>query len=210
MAHLWVEVYFIGIGWVTFDPSPADAQAAALGRNQLLRFLSRQALVAKMLWYRNVVSFDSGAQVAVLRNLRGGFFGFGENLFNWGAQRTSRFRAGPAFAALLALLIMASAITAGLVGWARATASNGYALTGDQARAVKLYRRLLRKLERAGIKCKGLAAEEIQAEVGEKRPAVLAGASAILLTYNQVRFGGRPLPPQPYRDLAKRLRQLSV
>jgi len=210
MAHLWVEVYFMGVGWVTFDPSPADAEVAALGRNRLLRFISRQMLVAKMLWYRNVVSFNSGAQVAALRNLRGGFFGFGENLFNWGAQRTSQFRAGPAFVVLLALLLLISAITAGLVGWVRATAPGGYALTGDQARAVRLYRRLLRKLERAGIRCKGLAAEEIETAVGTSRPSALAGASAILLTYNEVRFGGRPLPPQPYRNLAKSLRQIKL
>jgi protein-glutamine gamma-glutamyltransferase len=28
-AHSWVEVYFNGIGWVTFDPTPADAPAEA-------------------------------------------------------------------------------------------------------------------------------------------------------------------------------------
>ncbi|MCX5770957.1 MAG: transglutaminaseTgpA domain-containing protein [Candidatus Hydrogenedentes bacterium] len=210
MAHLWVEVYFIGVGWVTFDPSPADAQVTALSRNRLLRFLSRQALVAKMLWYRNVISFDSGAQITALRTLRTGFFSLRGNLFDWGAERTSRFRPGPAFAALLVLLVLASAITAGLVGWARATASGGYALTADQARAVTLYRRLLRKLERAGIKCKGLAAEEIQDAVHTSRPAALPGAAHILLTYNEVRFGGRPLPPQPYHDLAKRLRQIEL
>ena len=209
MAHLWVEVYFIGVGWVTFDPSPADAQVAALGRNRLLRFLSRQALVAKMLWYRNVVSFNSGAQIAVLRNLRTGFFGLRESLFNWGSQWTSQFRAGPAFATLLALLLLVSAITAGLIGWARATAPNRYALTDDQARAVRLYQRLLRKLERAGIKCKGLAAEEIEAAVGTNRPGALAGASAILLAYNEVRFGGRTLAHQPCRDLAKRMKQIN-
>jgi transglutaminase-like putative cysteine protease len=28
-AHSWVEVYFVGIGWVAFDPTPAAAPAAA-------------------------------------------------------------------------------------------------------------------------------------------------------------------------------------
>src|ERR687898_1358177 len=28
-AHSWVEVYFNGIGWVTFDPTPAAAPAEA-------------------------------------------------------------------------------------------------------------------------------------------------------------------------------------
>ena len=30
-AHSWVEVYFRGIGWVTFDPTPAAAPAASQG-----------------------------------------------------------------------------------------------------------------------------------------------------------------------------------
>jgi transglutaminase-like putative cysteine protease len=30
-AHSWVEVYFRGIGWVTFDPTPASAPAASQG-----------------------------------------------------------------------------------------------------------------------------------------------------------------------------------
>ncbi len=32
-AHSWVEVYFRGIGWVTFDPTPADAPAASRTQN---------------------------------------------------------------------------------------------------------------------------------------------------------------------------------
>jgi hypothetical protein len=210
MAHLWVEVYFIGVGWATFDPSPADAQSAALGRNPLLRFLSRQLLVAKMLWYRNVVSFNSGAQIAALRNVRTGVWGLKEGLFNWGSQQTPQFKPGPAFAALLMLLLLASAVAAGLVRWTRAAAHVRYPLTRDQGRAVRLYRRLLRKLERAGIKCKGLAAEEIQAALAATRPAALAGASTLLFAYNEARFGGRPLPPQSYRNLAKSLRQIPL
>jgi hypothetical protein len=31
-AHSWVEVYFNGIGWVPFDPTPAAAPAAAQSR----------------------------------------------------------------------------------------------------------------------------------------------------------------------------------
>ena len=27
-AHSWVEVWFEGVGWVTFDPTPAAAPAA--------------------------------------------------------------------------------------------------------------------------------------------------------------------------------------
>ena len=35
-AHSWVEVYFRGIGWVTFDPTPAAAPAASQGSGTTL------------------------------------------------------------------------------------------------------------------------------------------------------------------------------
>ena len=37
-AHSWVEVYFRGIGWVTFDPTPAAAPAVSQSLNELATF----------------------------------------------------------------------------------------------------------------------------------------------------------------------------
>jgi hypothetical protein len=37
-AHSWVEVYFRGIGWVTFDPTPAAAPAVSQSLNELAAF----------------------------------------------------------------------------------------------------------------------------------------------------------------------------
>ena len=38
-AHSWVEVYFRGIGWVTFDPTPAAAPAASQAATTSARHL---------------------------------------------------------------------------------------------------------------------------------------------------------------------------
>jgi transglutaminase-like putative cysteine protease len=37
-AHSWVEVYFRGIGWVTFDPTPAASPAISQSLNELAAF----------------------------------------------------------------------------------------------------------------------------------------------------------------------------
>jgi protein-glutamine gamma-glutamyltransferase len=37
-AHSWVEAYFRGIGWVTFDPTPAAAPAVSQSLNELAAF----------------------------------------------------------------------------------------------------------------------------------------------------------------------------
>jgi transglutaminase-like putative cysteine protease len=41
-AHAWVEVYFPGEGWVTFDPTPAAARAAARGTTDAEADLTRR------------------------------------------------------------------------------------------------------------------------------------------------------------------------
>ena len=54
-AHDWVEVYFTGVGWVTFDPTPPSAAAAGLvpgitataatGRSTILQGVPKSSLV---------------------------------------------------------------------------------------------------------------------------------------------------------------------
>jgi hypothetical protein len=59
-AHSWVEAYFPGQGWITFDPTPAGAGGA--------NSLSRIALYLDALssfWRDWVVSYDTGQQLAL-------------------------------------------------------------------------------------------------------------------------------------------------
>lgn len=78
-AHAWVEVYFAGAGWQTFDPTPASGQFAPLvaGIAAAMRRLADSATLA---WYTWIVEYDLERQVDVfrsigrtLRELTGGF-----------------------------------------------------------------------------------------------------------------------------------------
>jgi len=59
-AHTWAEAYIEG-EWVRIDPTP---QLIESNPNQLLQIIDS----IKMSWYRNVITFDSGKQVELLRN----------------------------------------------------------------------------------------------------------------------------------------------
>jgi hypothetical protein len=54
-AHSWVEAFFDGLGWVTFDPSPrAEAEALAPLPGPLSLYLD----AARMRWYRYVINWS--------------------------------------------------------------------------------------------------------------------------------------------------------
>ncbi len=66
-AHSWVEAWFQGIGWVSFDPTPASAvrrHGGALG------FLDSLLEYIHFLWLSQVVNFDITDQVQVFTSVR--------------------------------------------------------------------------------------------------------------------------------------------
>ncbi len=61
-AHSWVEAWFPGRGWVTFDPTPPDPNP---GANALLLKLSLYADAVETFWQEWVVSYDLGHQATL-------------------------------------------------------------------------------------------------------------------------------------------------
>ena len=77
-AHAWVEVYFRGLGWVQFDPTPGATGPGdgPLPREQSKTLLQRITRLydraydhVQMRWHTNVVQFDAPQQHRILKGL---------------------------------------------------------------------------------------------------------------------------------------------
>jgi hypothetical protein len=68
-AHSWVEAYFPGYGWVSFDPTPADSGSASPRSNRMMLYLDAM----QSFWRDWVVDYDLAHQLALTQSTsRGG------------------------------------------------------------------------------------------------------------------------------------------
>src|SRR5437899_8161045 len=74
-AHSWVEVYFPGVDWQTFDPTPAAPEAETGVLTRLGKYADWMAIT----WSEWVIGYDFGHQMALAQNLQRGSRNWGES-----------------------------------------------------------------------------------------------------------------------------------
>jgi transglutaminase-like putative cysteine protease len=85
-AHSWVEAYFPGYGWVTFDPTPGGAIESPQGWGRVMLYLD----AAASFWREWVVSYDTSHQYVLGQSLMSGTRGFWERGRMWARLRYER------------------------------------------------------------------------------------------------------------------------
>jgi hypothetical protein len=208
MAHMWVEVYFIDYGWVTFDPTP-EIELPETEIGSLARFISRNILNLKMMWFRDVVGYSGGIRLANLRN-----FTLGLVWFDFDTVRSALINRPILAGAVPKVVFWGTVAVAILVGFFLMAVRRPMRVvshvhfTPDQARATRLFGRMKRRLKKLDIDCTGKSAGEIYASLDGGLVEHAGPIGHVIQAYRDARFGGRPLNRKRYLELSRVIRAL--
>ncbi len=161
-AHSWVEAYFPGYGWQTFDPTPAAAGGTPQGWERVALYLDAMA----SFWRDWIVSYDSSQQFALGHAAFTGTRSLWENarvwarahyasMLQWARRSQDHVEHSPGRWAILAGAVALALLLLGNLGriarglhekWLRAHPER----SPEQAAAL-WYQRMTRALERGGL-----------------------------------------------------------
>lgn len=199
-AHSWVEVYFPGQGWATFDPTPASALDLRSGRGWW-QGVSDALDAAKLTWYRWIVEYNLEKQIGFLASVfqvkRGGD-GFGESLGREDLfEIRHRLRDLPwAGIGLTVLGVLLGGMGLVFVLRRRRRRAGRIALLPPGDPVLKAYLGLRKALARAGLR-RGPSETQLEfaRRVAAAHPAAADPVLAVTRAYVERAFGPATAPP---------------
>jgi transglutaminase-like putative cysteine protease len=207
-AHSWVEVYFEGHGWVPFDPTPPSGRMRRQ-ESGVLAAISAFIDSIRLKWYKYVIEYDLGKQVGFFRGIANWFrktFS-SASLKSFGRDLRDFFGSpwGLAAAAAVAALVVFRIL------WRRRRAQTPGRRAAVRRREITdLYLKLLDLLRTLGHEKPEPQTPQAFAERLAARKSPLAPTvQRITETYNQVRFGGRPLSDAELREVKGLVRRIA-
>jgi transglutaminase-like putative cysteine protease len=165
-AHSWVEAYFPGYGWVTFDPTPGGAGGSPQGWGRVMLYLD----AAASFWREWVISYDSSHQYVLGHSVLSGTRGFWERARMWGhlqyermlnwarrSQRSAGHSPGRWFAVSVAVafLLLGLGNGARIARMIRARRLQAHPERSPDQAATMWYERMVRHLAGRGVRKSG-------------------------------------------------------
>src|SRR5271157_734386 len=217
-AHSWVEVYFPGSGWVTFDPTPPAAGDAT-------GLLSRMALYFdwfQLNWNEWVINYDFSHQVQLARNVRQGSTDWAaltrrkfERMKHRGMNSLTGWQAAHPWLSIVFPIALVFALVVLRLDWIR-TALRRITLSwqvrhspverNNPQLASRLYAELLRILEKRGL-ARPITQTPLEfATSGGLQPELAGPLREFTNLYGQARFGGKPCDSFRLRSLLEQIR----
>ncbi len=216
-AHSWVEVYFPGYGWITFDPTPAVPE----GEKNLLGRMGAYWDYFQLTWNEWVINYDFAHQIALAQNMQRGsrtwterarsYFEASEKhgkdwIKSWQGKHGA-FRIVLPLAIALFLVALNFGVLRRAVGRLRVEwqVRSSAGPRPDPQLASLLYQEFLRLLGRRGWKHRPSESPfEFAAALGA--PGIAPAANEFTRLYAQARYGGAPCDALRLRALLHEIR----
>ncbi len=217
-AHSWVEAYFPGSGWITFDPTPPGPEQSSGIFSRLNLYLDWLQLT----WNEWVVNYDFAHQFQLAQNVSRGSRNWNESAREWFRRTQDRGMSGLTrwqqthaklsllfpFALVFLLVVLRFDWIRRLVGWLSLSLQlrNAPANRSNPQLASRLYADLQRLLLR-----RGYSRAETQTPLeflssASLQPELAPVVREFTQLYSQARFGNLPCDATRLRALLQQIR----
>ncbi len=219
-AHSWVEAYFPGTGWLTFDPTPPS-------NDERTGLLSRLALYIdwfQLTWNEWVINYDFSHQISLAKSV-------GQTTTDWkkkwrdrfqglqdhGMERLTRWQRSHAFLRFLFPVVLVLGLGLLRLGWLRSffrwlrlawLAKMPATERSNPQLASRLYAELLRLLEKRGFSRRETQTPREFAESFAQQGALAPAVQEFTNLYVQSRFGGAPCEVFRLRTILDQVRSV--
>ena len=162
-AHSWVEAYFPGYGWITFDPTPGGGVGTPQGWGRAMLYLD----AAASFWREWVISYDSSHQSVLGQTMLSGTRSSAEQVRMWArlwyarllslarrGQRRAEYSPGPwlLVSGGVVLLLVALSNAGRIARMIRTRSLQAHPERSPDQAAAMWYERMARYLARRGVK----------------------------------------------------------